>query len=252
MESLNKHQLILVALLISFVTSLATGIVTVSLMDQAPAGVTRTITQVVRETVASAVPTGTTNAAAVSISVNDQVADATASLVPSLVRLRDGDRGDVVGIGMLVSPTGAIMADKNLIDKLNIPQAVFGNDSAVPIVIQRFQVAGDIAFLVPQRSISISLKPITFGDDPKLGASVWSLTGTSTYSLSQGIITEIETGSDGATSVIHTSIPSSGLLPGAPLFDATGAVVGMATNTLTQSALATFYPTQRVRDGVPQ
>ena len=38
MEHLNKQQLILLTLLISFVTSIATGIVTVSLMDQAPQG----------------------------------------------------------------------------------------------------------------------------------------------------------------------------------------------------------------------
>ena len=56
MEDLNKTQLILLALLVSFVTSIATGIVTVTLLDQAPPGVTQTINRVVRETVKIVVP----------------------------------------------------------------------------------------------------------------------------------------------------------------------------------------------------
>lgn len=60
MEELTKSQLILLALLVSFVTSIATGIVTVTLMDQAPAGVTQTINRVVERTIERAVPSATT------------------------------------------------------------------------------------------------------------------------------------------------------------------------------------------------
>ena len=42
-KELNKHQLILVTLLITFVVSIATGIVTVSLMNQAPKSVPYTV-----------------------------------------------------------------------------------------------------------------------------------------------------------------------------------------------------------------
>ncbi len=55
-KDLNKSQLILLAILISFVTSIATGITTVTLMEQAPASVTMPITRVVRETVEKVVP----------------------------------------------------------------------------------------------------------------------------------------------------------------------------------------------------
>ena len=250
MESLNKHQLILLALLISFVTSLATGLVTVSLMDQAPTNIARTITQVIQQTVAQ-VPAGATSTAAVAIAVSDQVADATGRVMPSLVRLRDGDQGAVSGLGLIVSRGGAIMVDKNLMDKFNIPQAVFGNNTSVPVTIVRFQVGGDIAFVAPQRSVSIEMKPISFGSNPRLGSSVWSLTGTSTYSLSQGIVTQIETDTNGSADLIRTSMPSTGLLPGAPLFDATGAIVGIATSN-TENKTASFYPASLVKDGVPQ
>jgi hypothetical protein len=50
-KDLNKSQLILLAILISFITSIATGITTVTLMEQAPSSVTVPINRVVRQTV---------------------------------------------------------------------------------------------------------------------------------------------------------------------------------------------------------
>lgn len=55
-KDLNKVQLILLALLLSFVTSLATGITTVTLMQQAPPSVTLPINRIVRQTVEKIVP----------------------------------------------------------------------------------------------------------------------------------------------------------------------------------------------------
>jgi S1-C subfamily serine protease len=57
LEHLNTTQIILLTLLVSFVTSIATGIVTVTLLDQAPPGVTYTISKVVERTVEKVVPT---------------------------------------------------------------------------------------------------------------------------------------------------------------------------------------------------
>ncbi|MCX6753087.1 MAG: hypothetical protein NTW62_01930 [Candidatus Nomurabacteria bacterium] len=59
MKELNKSQLILLALLISFVTSIATGISAVTLMQQAPASVTTPIQKIVRQTVEKIVPSDT-------------------------------------------------------------------------------------------------------------------------------------------------------------------------------------------------
>src|SRR3989338_3173864 len=49
MENLTKTQLILLVLLVSFMTSLVTGIVSVALVNQAPAPVTQTINRVIEK-----------------------------------------------------------------------------------------------------------------------------------------------------------------------------------------------------------
>lgn len=59
-EELSKAQLILLTILVNFVTSVATAILTVSLLDQAPPFVIQTVNRVVEhtiETVAQAAPT---------------------------------------------------------------------------------------------------------------------------------------------------------------------------------------------------
>ncbi len=50
-KELNKSQLILLAILISFITSIATGIVTVTLLQQAPDSVREPINRVVKQTI---------------------------------------------------------------------------------------------------------------------------------------------------------------------------------------------------------
>ncbi len=56
MNELNKTQVVMLVLLVSFVTSLATGIVTVTLVNQAPPPVTQMIGRVIEKTIETAKP----------------------------------------------------------------------------------------------------------------------------------------------------------------------------------------------------
>ena len=95
-EHLSKSQIVLLTLLISFVTSIATGIVTVSLMAQAPPAIAQTVNRIVEQTVQQVVPanqsasagkTVVTEQKTVVVKESDMISQAVARVSPSLVRM---------------------------------------------------------------------------------------------------------------------------------------------------------------------
>jgi S1-C subfamily serine protease len=118
-KDLNKAQLILLAVLLSFVTSIATGITTVTLMQQAPASFTTPVNRVVQQTIEKIQQVeGKTVTQTVVVKEEDLVVDAIAKNQSAVFAVtKDGTDSNGVpaevgaGRGFAVSQDGIIVAD---------------------------------------------------------------------------------------------------------------------------------------------
>jgi hypothetical protein len=115
-KELNKSQLILLALLLSFVTSIATGITTVTLMERAPNSVTVPLTQIVRETVEKVVPSTVTNTIATPALSDDQkkLLEDLKAIKPLTMTLvlkgETADKDKVLGSGLFLGENKVVIA----------------------------------------------------------------------------------------------------------------------------------------------
>jgi len=116
-KDLNKSQLILLAILISFITSIATGIVTVTLLQQAPTSVTTPINRIVQQTVEKIIP-GENVVKTVVVKEEDLVVDAIAQnkkVIFSITKEALNENRQLVeipvGKGFAVSNNNVIVAD---------------------------------------------------------------------------------------------------------------------------------------------
>lgn len=267
MEELTKQQIVLVTLLISFVTSIATGIITVALMDQAPPGVTQTINRVVEKTIEKVVPGPTQQAAAVVtketvvVKEDDLIVSAVEKNTKSLVAIRkivaegDGTQDIFVGNGLIVGKDGliatdAVIAEPTLDDNQNLtPQTfktVLSDGTVLPLSILSSNNKSGVVFFKPtldDKTKAPVFVPATVADVGalKLGQTVISLSGEK-VSVATGIVSSLYP--SGATSVasstsvtlIQTDIRGGEKNPGAILVNLSGDVVGIRTTSSGVSA----------------
>lgn len=243
-EQLNKTQLILLTLLVSFVTSTATGIVTASIMQEAPPAITQTVNRVVERTVEKVVPgqaatvaVPVTKTETIVVKESEAIARGVARISPSVIRVytASADAPTFLSLGAVISSNGSIALDESAIGER--PEAIVEVGSGVRVrafVTSRDSVSG-VAFL----SVATSTidgkpvpawKPIALSSQrPVLGQTIVSLSGKTALRLGQGILASTESLGEGGAQLLETDIAASLVMTGGLLIDTDGGVLGMST-----------------------
>jgi hypothetical protein len=262
MEDLTKEQLILVALFISFVTSIATGIVTVSLMQQAPSSVVAPVEKIIEHTVEKAASATPSSSAAVSqalpvqssVASEDQIVSAVSRAEKGLVRIQDVKNGVFAGLGIIVKSmhgpliSGAstvIVADASNFSSDGTYALSGAGTSTIPLSIIARNENYKLAFFAPTATSTVLKGAVAIGnpDSLRLGQTVIALSGQDHDIISKGIVTSLDT-MPGTTTISYIESDAIAGLTGAPLVTVDGSVVGFETSsaTLESGASNAFLP----------
>lgn len=253
-EHLNKSQIILLTLLVSFVTSIATGIVTVSLMDQAPPVIAQTVNRVIERTVETVTPSPqNASPAAVSTVITQQktvvikeselISEAVEKINPSVVRLYTlGDAPSFLGLGVVLDSSGTIVADSSSISDSDAIIARADGTRVRALVSNRDKVTGLTLLRAATSSEDKSLvwtAALVQTGQAVLGQSVVSLSGKSISRIASGLVTAMLT-SEGGAPIIDTNVDVGSILDGSPLIDTEGNLIGVSTAIARASSASGF------------
>lgn len=230
-EKLNKNQIVLLVLLMSFVTSIATGIVTVTLMDQAPPAITQTINRVVERTVETVEKvvvddTGKTIIEEVVVSEENAIADAVEAAAPSLLRLYvvDGEGAETFSsLAFSVPEYGVLVTDADFV----VVDGVYAVRNGSGDVFEARVIAEDISSTVAVLEIltdGATPPAIPFGHEInfRLGQRIIALGGHTFDEIASGMIA-----SDPALSPFSTDIFQGGRFVGGMALTVGGNIAGM-------------------------
>ena len=243
-EKLTKHQIVLLTLLVSFMTSIATGIVTVSLMNQAPPEVSRTINQIVERTIERVVPAAVpavmqaqgaaviTKETTVVVKNDDLTAQSIAKAQKSMVRLVSlNDPDTLLSRGIIISQKGTVLSDRGSLEPMGTVnfEAILSDGARVPAIMRVPVGTSTVAILdLNLSSSTASLASMAFADLGKLqlGQSVIRIGGTGGDTVGVGVIAKLpSTMTDAHKDLIEASVISA--TPGSVLLTLFGAAIGI-------------------------
>ena len=236
MEQLTKQQIVLVTLLVSFVTSIATGIVTVALMDQAPPGVTQTINRVVERTIEKVVPAPNQQAAAVVtketivVKEDDLVVKAVEQNSKSIISIigvyGEGDykQESFLGNGLIVGKDGLVATDASFTNPafdgagnpvLTTFKMILSDGASFPVTALRSDSVSGIVLFRPSLTDKTKIPNFAtakLGDESslKLGQTIIALGGEKVF-VATGIVSNLSdtpiasTATTGATSTPNSA-----------------------------------------------
>lgn len=277
MNDLNAQQIVLLTLLVSFVTSIATGITTVSLLEQAPEPVTQTINRVVEKTVERIIPpeegdgtsvTKTPEKEVVTVVVKDE--DLTIGAVnknsKSLARIyqKNGTTETFIGLGIIFDNQGRVVTDASIIQKTGRYSVVYSSGKYNMSV--GYREPNDpyaILKIADGQNAPTDFSSATFADSQnlKLAQSVISLSGVNSNTVATGIVTNLITGSgvlkDAQVTadskpveqlkLIETSVDRTNILLGSVILNLQGEIIGARINN-DLARINTFTPSNNIKN----
>ena len=251
-DNLSKMQMVMLVLLVSFVTSFVTGIVTVALIDQAPPRVTQTIQKVVErvkefpapvKNTDSDKPEGQVSGVVTVITQEEQIINIVENNSRAMVSIvATGTTPEITGIGFFISSDGLVITGNQAVaDESKSYGVVLGNGDFVPVSALARNTALDLAIL---KADGEGLGYIAPGDSDqlKVGQTIVALGRGSEdggVSVSVGVIsgfgsvTIVKPNSEPELKepqkTIQTSIAINAENSGGPLLDMAGNVIGVNT-----------------------
>ena len=204
MEDLNKNQIILLVLLISFVTSIATGIMTTALLQEAPIEVTRNINRIVEKTIETVTtPTNITTpgqkeVTTVVVKEEDLIMSSIDKNVKSIVRITEKDSVTGVvnffGLGLVINKEGFIVADRKMMTVGNTYSVKMSDDTEFSLAPQNLDKQTNFAMfkvVKPEKSTYNFVSATLADNEPKLGQTLTSLSGETNNSVSVGRVVSL-------------------------------------------------------------
>ena len=246
-EQLSKSQIILLTLLVSFVTSIATGIVTVSLMEQAPPSIAQSVNRIVERTVEKVVPAGQTAASIITrektvvVKESDLISQAVERTNPSIVQVYtvNSDPNVFLGLAVVLDAMGTVVADGDVLGDSGEATVALPDGTRVRAFVTSRDRSAGIAFLHATTTTAegkvIDWKPAAIAvGRPRLGQTVITLSGRNIPRIADGIVTAVVAqpsvaDAPASPDIIDTNISADSIMPGGMLINTDGEVMGMST-----------------------
>jgi S1-C subfamily serine protease len=258
LQDLNKNQIVLLSILISFVTSIATGIMTVSLLQQAPVEVTRNINNVIEKTIQTVTPSVSTPTAqkevtttTVVVKEEDLILSSIDKNIKSVVRIKERNpltnAIDFYGIGLVLTKEGLIAADRKATTNSFEYTAVMNDGTEVVVTPTGLDKQTNFIIFRPVKlDKAYIFNAVTLSDiEPRLGQTVIGLGGDILNAVAVGRVISLEMSAGSGTTTpkrlsdIDTDLSSKDLVNGSPSFNLSGDVIGVK---LSSDAAKSFTP----------
>ncbi|MDP2668888.1 MAG: trypsin-like peptidase domain-containing protein [bacterium] len=243
---MTKYQFILLVLLVSFMTALVTGIVSVTLMNQAPPPITQTIQKVIERSIGVAplipLPVDEMKQLEISATARDVlIGDIVGRVSPAVVGIVSSQTS--AGSGFFISKDGLILTNKRVVDDIAAEYTIVMNSGKKlqAKVLARDPLNDVVVLKVDPPPGGQNYPFVVFGDSDsvKIGQTaiiIGNASGEYQNSVSVGIISGFSgalstsgsiAGPEDVQRTIQTDIAVNIRNSGGPLLNLKGEIVGL-------------------------